>query len=122
MFRHGPAVVRNSRVIHRLPVVRHLCTRQEKPPAQPVNINAATSEELQQVLRELVPPPRKKSFRCANHTAHSRAWTILLPIRGLGRKGLEKIRKYERPGKQIPRTLRQQRAVPAAQNPKRRLQ
>jgi hypothetical protein len=71
------------------------CTlAKKKPPAQPANINAATSEELQQVLRELVPPPRKKFFRRANHTAHSRAWTILLPIRGLGRKGLEKIRKY----------------------------
>ena len=43
MFRHGVAFVRNSRVIHRLPVVRHLGARKERAPG-------ATSEELQQVL------------------------------------------------------------------------
>jgi len=30
MFRHGVAFVGNARVIHRLPVVRHLYARQEK--------------------------------------------------------------------------------------------
>src|SRR5882724_2620192 len=55
----------------------------KKPPARPVNINTATSEELQQVPG-IGPATAEKILQMRNHTAHSRAWTICLPFAGWG--------------------------------------
>jgi hypothetical protein len=62
----------------------------KKPPAQPVNTNAATSEELQQVLRELVPPPRKEFFRCAKSYGPFRSVDVCCRVAGLGGSALKK--------------------------------
>jgi competence protein ComEA len=70
----------------------------KKPPAKPVNINTATSEELQQVPG-IGPATAEKILQMRKSYGPFKSVDDLLAIRGLGPKRLEKMRKYLVAGK-----------------------
>ena len=70
----------------------------KKPPARPVNINTATSEELQQVPG-IGPATAEKILQMRKSYGTFKSVDDLLAIRGLGPKRLEKMRKYLTVGK-----------------------
>src|SRR5260370_3464648 len=70
----------------------------KKPPAKPVNINTATSEEFQQVPG-IGPATAEKILRMRKSYGAFKSVDDLLAIRGLGPKRLEKMRKYLTVGK-----------------------
>lgn len=65
----------------------------KKPPAQLVNINAATSEELQ-LVPGIGPSTAEKILQMRKSYGPFKSVDDLLAIRGLGPKRLEKMRKY----------------------------
>ena len=65
----------------------------KKPPAKPVNINTATSEELQQVPG-IGPATAQKILQMRKSYGPFKSVDDLLAIRGLGQKRLDKMRKY----------------------------
>ena len=65
----------------------------KKPPAKPVNINTATSEELQQVPG-IGPATAQKILQMRKSYGLFKSIDDLLAIRGLGQKRLDKMRKY----------------------------
>ena len=75
----------------------------KKPPAKPVNINAATSEELQQVPG-IGPATAQKILQMRKSYGPFKSVDDLLAIRGLGEKRLDKMRKYLTVGKPSPKT------------------
>jgi competence ComEA-like helix-hairpin-helix protein len=70
----------------------------KKPPARPVNLNTATSEELQQVPG-IGPATAAKILQMRKSYGPFKSVDDLLAIRGLGPKRLEKMRKYLTVGK-----------------------
>jgi competence ComEA-like helix-hairpin-helix protein len=70
----------------------------KKPPATPVNLNTATSEELQQVPG-IEPVTAEKILQMRKSYGPFKCVDDLLAIRGLGPKRLEKMRKYLTVGK-----------------------
>jgi competence ComEA-like helix-hairpin-helix protein len=70
----------------------------KKPPTQPVNINTATSEELQ-LVPGIGPSTAEKILRMRKSYGPFKSVDDLLAIRGLGPKRLEKMRKYLVAGK-----------------------
>src|SRR5882757_17891 len=70
----------------------------KKPPAQPVNINTATSEELQ-LVPGIGPSTAGKILQMRKSYGPFKSVDDLLAIRGLGPKRLEKMRKYLTVGK-----------------------
>jgi competence ComEA-like helix-hairpin-helix protein len=70
----------------------------KKPPAHPVNLNTATSEELQQVPG-IGPVTAGKILQMRRSYGLFKSVDDLLAIRGLGAKRLEKMRKYLTVGK-----------------------
>ena len=75
----------------------------KKPPAQPVNINAANSEQLQTVPG-IGPATAEKILQMRKSYGAFKSVDDLLTIRGLGQKRLEKMRKYLTVGKPTPRS------------------
>jgi len=73
----------------------------KKPPPKPVNINTATSEELQQVPG-IGPATAEKILQMRKSYGAFKSVDDLLAIRGLGPKRLEKMRKYLTVGKPAP--------------------
>ena len=65
----------------------------KKPPLKPVNINTATSEELQQVPG-IGPATADKILLMRKSYGSFKSVDDLLAIKGLGKKRLEKMRKY----------------------------
>lgn len=65
----------------------------KKPPAAPVNLNTATSEELQTVPG-IGPATAEKILLMRKNYGAFRSVDDLLAIKGLGPKRLEKMRKY----------------------------
>src|SRR6266403_3572062 len=65
----------------------------KKPPARPVNINTATSEELQQVPG-IGPATAEKILQMRKSYGAFKSVDDLLAIRGIGKKRLDKMRKY----------------------------
>jgi len=65
----------------------------KKPPAKPVNLNTATSEELQPVPG-IGPATADKILQMRKSYGTFKSVDDLLAIRGLGPKQLEKMRKY----------------------------
>src|SRR5713226_9299271 len=65
----------------------------KKPPLKPVNINTATSEELQQVPG-IGPATAEKILLMRKSYGAFKSVDDLLAIKGLGKKRLEKMRKY----------------------------
>jgi competence ComEA-like helix-hairpin-helix protein len=70
----------------------------KKPPAAPVNLNAATSEELQQVPG-IGPVTAEKILQMRKSCGAFKSVDDLSAIRGIGPKRLEKMRKYLATGK-----------------------
>lgn len=65
----------------------------KKPPAQPININTATAEELQQVPG-IGPVTAEKIIHMRRAYGRFKRVDDLLSIKGIGRKRLEKMRKF----------------------------
>src|SRR5713101_1864550 len=84
----------------------------KKPPAQPVNINTANSEQLQTVPG-IGPATAGKILQMRKSYGAFKSVDDLLAIRGLGPKRLEKMRKYLTVGK--PATAKP--APPPAKSP-----
>lgn len=76
----------------------NLSANKKKPPARPVNINKATSEELQQVPG-IGPATAQKILQMRKSYGPFKSVDDLLAIRGLGQKRLDKMRKYLTVGK-----------------------
>ncbi len=70
----------------------------KKPPEKPVNLNTATSEQLQQVPG-IGPATAAKILQMRKTYGPFKSVDDLLAIRGLGAKRLEKMRKYLTVGK-----------------------
>ena len=70
----------------------------KKPPARPVNLNTANSEELQQVPG-IGPATADKILKMRKAYGPFKSVDDLLAIRGLGQKRLDKMRKYLTVGK-----------------------
>ncbi len=70
----------------------------KKPPAKPVNLNTATSQELQQVPG-IGPATADKILQMRKSYGAFKSVDDLLAIRGIGAKRLEKMRKYLTVGK-----------------------
>ena len=70
----------------------------KKPPARPVNLNTANSEELQQVPG-IGPATADKILKMRKSYGPFKSVDDLLAIRGLGQKRLDKMRKYLTVGK-----------------------
>ena len=70
----------------------------KKPPAAPVNLNTATSEELQQVPG-IGPVTAEKILQMRKAYGGFKSVDDLLAIKGIGPKRLEKMRKYLTVGK-----------------------
>ena len=75
----------------------------KKPPSKPVNINTATSEELEQVPG-IGPATAEKILQMRKSYGPFKSVDDLLAIRGLGPKRLEKMRKYLTVGKPAPQS------------------
>jgi len=65
----------------------------KKPPPKPININTATSEELQQVPG-IGPVTAEKILQMRKSYGAFKSVDDLLAIKGLGKKRLDKMRKY----------------------------
>ena len=65
----------------------------KKPPLKPININTANSEELQQVPG-IGPATAEKILQMRKSYGVFKSVDDLLSIKGLGKKRLEKMRKY----------------------------
>lgn len=70
-----------------------LSANKKKPPTRPLNINTATSEELQQVPG-IGPATAQKILQMRKSYGPFKSVDDLLAIRGLGQKRLDKMRKY----------------------------
>src|SRR5271168_2411484 len=70
----------------------------KKPPPQPININTASSTELQQVPG-IGPVTAEKILQMRKSYGAFKSVDDLLAIRGLGPKRLDKMRKYLTVGK-----------------------
>ena len=71
----------------------NLSANKKKPPTKPVNINKASSEELQQVPG-IGPATAQKILQMRKSYGPFKSVDDLLAIRGLGQKRLDKMRKY----------------------------
>jgi len=65
----------------------------KKPPLKPININSASSEELQQVPG-IGPVTAEKILQMRKSYGAFKSVDDLLAVRGIGKKRLEKMRKY----------------------------
>jgi competence ComEA-like helix-hairpin-helix protein len=83
----------------------------KKPPVKPVNINTATSVELQQVPG-IGPATAEKILQMRKSYGAFKSVDDLLAIRGLGPKRLEKMRKYLTVGQPTPKKTPAGWAVP----------
>ncbi len=86
-------------------VVLHTCSASlanKKPPPAPVNLNTATSAQLQQVPG-IGPSTADKIVQMRKSYGPFKSVNDLLAVRGIGPKKLEKMRKYLVAGKSAPK-------------------
>jgi competence ComEA-like helix-hairpin-helix protein len=88
----------------------------KKPPEKPVNLNTATSEQLQQVPG-IGPATADKILKMRKSYGPFKSVDDLLAIRGLGPKRLEKMRKYLTTGKSAAPKPASQAARPTTKPP-----
>jgi competence ComEA-like helix-hairpin-helix protein len=74
-------------------VLEGISSATKKPPLKPININSANSEELQQVPG-IGPATAEKILQMRKSYGAFKSVDDLLSIRGIGKKRLEKMRKY----------------------------
>ena len=70
----------------------------KKPPLKPININTANSDELQQVPG-IGPATAEKILQMRKSYGAFKSVDDLLAVKGLGKKRLDKMRKYLTVGK-----------------------
>jgi len=88
----------------------------KKPPAQPININTANSEELQ-LVPGIGPVTAGKILQMRKSYGAFKSVDDLLAIRGFGEKRLDKMRKYLTVGKSATSKPAPQVAAPATKPP-----
>jgi comEA protein len=86
-------VLRCTAIVFCVLVVPSLGFATKKPPPQPININAATSEELQ-LVPGIGPATAEKILTMRKSYGAFKSVDDLLAIRGIGKKRLDKMRKY----------------------------
>jgi comEA protein len=74
-------------------VLEGISSATKKPPLKPININTANSEELQQVPG-IGPVTAEKILQMRKSYGAFKSVDDLLSIHGIGKKRLEKMRKY----------------------------
>jgi competence protein ComEA len=74
-------------------LVSYAVLAKKKPPAAPVNLNTATSEQLQEVPG-IGPATAEKILQMRKSYGAFKSVNDLLAVRGIGPKRLEKMRKY----------------------------
>lgn len=92
------SLVRSCLVLCTLCVVPCLVAAKKKPPPAPINLNTATSEELQ-LVPGIGPATADKILQMRKSYGAFKSVDDLLAIRGIGAKRLEKMRKYLVAGK-----------------------
>jgi competence protein ComEA len=86
----------------------------KKPPEKPVNINTATSEQLQ-LVPGIGPATAEKILQMRKSYGPFKSVDDLLAVRGLGQKRLDKMRKYLTVGRVgTPKNAVPAQAAPAA--------
>jgi len=88
----------------------------KKPPAAPINLNTATSDELQ-LVPGIGPVTAEKILQMRKSYGPFKSVDDLLAIRGLGAKRLEKMRKYLTVGKSAPQKRAQPQQPAPAKTP-----
>jgi comEA protein len=94
-------------------VVTPCLGKKKKPPLVPVNVNTATSEELQQVPG-IGPVTAAKILQMRKSYGAFRSVDDLRAIKGIGPKRLAKMRKYLTVGKEMDSKAAQPPAKPEA--------
>jgi competence ComEA-like helix-hairpin-helix protein len=84
-------------------VISFALPAKKKPPAAPINLNTATSDELQ-LTPGIGPVTAEKILQMRKSYGAFKSVDDLLAIRGLGAKRLEKMRKYLTVAKAAPKT------------------
>jgi competence protein ComEA len=82
-------------------VLPSVVSAKKKPPPAPINLNTATSEELQ-LVPGIGPATADKILQMRKSYGAFKSVDDLLAIRGIGAKRLEKMRKYLTVGKTTP--------------------
>ena len=103
MVRRFPIRLLSSFLFVGLIFAASLDAGKKKPPAKPVNLNTANSEELQQVPG-IGPATADKILQMRKSYGAFKSVDDLLAIRGLGPKRLDKMRKYLTVGKPAPKS------------------
>lgn len=85
----------------------------KKPPAHPINLNSASAAELQQVPG-IGPSTAGKILQMRKTYGPFRSVDDLLAVRGIGRKRLDKMRKYLTVGRSLKSAKPQARALPSS--------
>lgn len=98
MLRHSPARLLLHILFLGLIFAASADAGKKKPPAKPINLNTANSEELQQVPG-IGPATADKILKMRKSYGPFKSVDDLLAIRGLGPKRLDKMRKYLTVGK-----------------------
>ena len=98
-----------------------LCSGKKKPPLHPINLNTATSAELQQVPG-IGPSTAEKILKMRKSYGPFKSVDDLRAIKGIGPKRMEKMRKYLTVGKPAAQKKPSApaagtRAAPSASNP-----
>jgi len=88
----------------------------KKPPAAPINLNTATSDELQ-LVPGIGPVTAEKILQIRKSYGPFKSVDDLLAIRGLGAKRLDKMRKYLTVGKSAPQKRAQPQQPAPAKTP-----
>src|SRR5277367_4485290 len=108
--------VRICLVLCTLCVVPCFVAAKKKPPPVPINLNTATSEELQ-LVPGIGPATADKILLMRKSYGAFKSVDDLLAIRGIGAKRLEKMRKYLTTGKVGPTSRPASAAKPAMPSP-----
>jgi competence ComEA-like helix-hairpin-helix protein len=101
MLRRSPvlrSVARVCVVLLAFSIFLFSASAKKKPPAAPVNLNTATSEELQ-LVPGIGPVTAEKILQMRKSYGAFKSVDDLSAIRGIGPKRLEKMRKYLTVGK-----------------------
>ncbi|HEY2544530.1 MAG TPA: helix-hairpin-helix domain-containing protein [Candidatus Acidoferrum sp.] len=93
-----------------------LVAAKKKPPPAPINLNTATSEELQ-LVPGIGPATADKILQMRKSYGAFKSVDDLLAIRGIGAKRLEKMRKYLTTGRAAPASRPASAGKPAMPGP-----
>ena len=84
----------------------------KKPPVRPIDLNTASAAELEQVPG-IGPSTAEKIVQMRKSYGAFKSVDDLLALRGIGKKRLDKMRKYLTVGKIVPKSTTPQKSVAA---------